>query len=62
MFVASVCMSPKRALLERRLLRAEQLMMNGKWTIKQISYGVGFRDEQHFSKMYKRIRGITASD
>jgi AraC family transcriptional regulator len=62
-FVSAVGMSPKRALLERRLQRAEQLMMmSGKWTIKQISYGVGFRDEHHFSKMYKRIRGITASD
>ncbi|WP_246688783.1 MULTISPECIES: AraC family transcriptional regulator [unclassified Mesorhizobium] len=62
MFVASIGISPKRALLERRLLRAEQLMTNGKWAIKQISYGVGFRDEHHFSKMYKQIRGITASD
>ncbi|BBH24113.1 hypothetical protein Back11_54580 [Paenibacillus baekrokdamisoli] len=61
MFVASVGISPKRALLERRILRAEQLMMSGQWTVKQIAYRVGFGDEHHFSKMYKRIRGITAT-
>jgi len=61
MFVAFVGMSPKRALLERRLRRAELLMQNGRWTVKQIAYRVGFRDEHHFSKMYKRLRGMTAS-
>ncbi|TFE29444.1 AraC family transcriptional regulator [Cohnella luojiensis] len=61
MFVATVGMSPKRALLERRLLLAEQLMMSGQWTVKQIAYRVGFGDEHHFSKMYKRIRGFTAT-
>ncbi|RED64899.1 AraC family transcriptional regulator [Cohnella lupini] len=62
MFVASVGSSPKRALLERRLLRAEHLMMSGQWSVKQIAYQVGFGDEHHFSKMYKRLRGITASE
>ena len=60
-FVASVGMSPKRALLERRLRRAELLMQSGRWNVKQIAYRVGFRDEHHFSKMYKRLRGMTAS-
>ncbi|QJD86949.1 AraC family transcriptional regulator [Cohnella herbarum] len=58
MFAASVGISPKRALLERRLIRAEQLMMSGQWTVKQIAFRVGFGDEHHFSKMYKRIRGM----
>lgn len=62
MFVAFVGMTPKRALLEQRLKRAEQLLMSGQLTVKQIAYEVGFGDEHHFSKTYKRIRGITASD
>lgn len=62
MFVAHLGVTPKRFLLERRLLHAEQLMMAGSLTIKQIAYQVGFSDEHHFSKMYKAIRGITASD
>ena len=61
-FAAAVGMTPKRALLERRLLRAEGMMMRGERTVKQIAYAVGFGDEHHFSKMYKRIRGITASE
>ncbi|SEM61027.1 AraC family transcriptional regulator [Paenibacillus sp. OV219] len=62
MFVAAVGMTPKRMLLERRLHYAEELMMRGQGTVKQISYLAGFGDEHHFSKMYKRIRGITATE
>ncbi|WP_274651393.1 AraC family transcriptional regulator [Paenibacillus humicola] len=61
MFVQYVGISPKQALLERRLQRAEQLLMSGEWTVKQIAHQVGFTDEHHFSKMYKRLRGITAT-
>jgi AraC family transcriptional regulator len=61
-FVASLGMSPKRMLLERRLRRAEFLMMQGSRTVKQIAFSVGFGDEHHFSKIYRRIRGMTASE
>ncbi|MBD2869993.1 AraC family transcriptional regulator [Paenibacillus arenilitoris] len=61
-FSQSLGMTPKRMLLERRLRRAELLMMRGAGSLKQIAYSVGFGDEHHFSKMYKRIRGITASE
>ncbi|OCT15419.1 hypothetical protein A8709_15170 [Paenibacillus pectinilyticus] len=61
MFVAAMGLTPKRMLLERRLFRAEELMMRGAGTVKQIAYWAGFGDEHHFSKMYKRIRGITAT-
>jgi len=61
MFVSSIGMPPKRALLERRLRRAEELMLQGAGTVKQIAFAVGFRDEHHFSKTYKRMRGITAT-
>jgi AraC-like DNA-binding protein len=61
-FAAELGMTPKRALVERRLLRAERMMMRAEGTIKQIAFSVGFGDEHHFSKMYKKIRGITASE
>lgn len=61
-FVASLGVTPKRALLERRLLRAEGFMLRGEGTVKQIAHWVGFDDEHHFSKIYKRIRGYTASE
>jgi len=61
-FTASVGLTPKRFLLEMRLRRAEDWMLRGEGTIKQIAYQVGFKDEHHFSKMYKKIRGITASE
>ncbi|WP_036719488.1 helix-turn-helix domain-containing protein [Paenibacillus harenae] len=62
LFTSSVGMTPKRFLLELRLRRAEDWMLRGEGTIKQIAYQVGFKDEHHFSKMYKKIRGITASE
>ncbi|MCM3627580.1 AraC family transcriptional regulator [Paenibacillus glycanilyticus] len=62
MFTDCTGMSPKRFLLELRLRRAEEWMLRGKGTIKQISFQVGFSDEHHFSKMYKKIRGITPSE
>lgn len=62
LFAAHVGMTPRRALVERRLRRAEQLMLGGDMTVKQIAYEVGFGDEHHFSKMYKSVRGFTASD
>ncbi|MHA6483435.1 helix-turn-helix transcriptional regulator [Paenibacillus sp. strain BS8-2] len=61
-FTSSVGMTPKRFLLDLRLRRAEDWMLRGEGTIKQIAYQVGFKDEHHFSKMYKKIRGITASE
>ncbi|WP_219838169.1 AraC family transcriptional regulator [Paenibacillus sp. R14(2021)] len=61
-FVAAVGMSPKRMLVERRLRLAEELMMRGQGTVKQIAYRCGFGDEHHFSKMYKRVRGMTATE
>lgn len=54
--------SPKRALLERRIRRAEQLMIAGKWTVKEIADQIGFGDVHHFSKMYKNVRGYPPSE
>ncbi|QHT62314.1 helix-turn-helix transcriptional regulator [Paenibacillus lycopersici] len=61
-FVAAVGVSPKRLLLERRLRHAEELMLHGNLSVKQVAYRSGFGDEHHFSKIYKRIRGITATE
>jgi AraC family transcriptional regulator len=62
MFVAAVGISPKRMLLERRLHLAEEFMMQGSKSVKQIAFQCGFGDEHHFSKIYKRIRGLTATE
>ena len=61
-FASIYGMTPKRALLERRLRRAEQLMVASDATIKRIAFEVGFGDEHHFSKAFKRLRGMTPTD
>ncbi|MEK5643902.1 MULTISPECIES: AraC family transcriptional regulator [Paenibacillus] len=60
MFVRWMGIPPQKALLERRLRRAEQLLIQAERTIKQIAYDVGFTDEHYFSRMFKRTRGMTA--
>ncbi|MBM7567179.1 AraC family transcriptional regulator [Paenibacillus sacheonensis] len=60
-FAACVGMSPKRALMERRVARAEQLMLEGRLAIKEIAYELGFADVHHFSRAYKAARGYTAT-
>ncbi|WP_243390701.1 AraC family transcriptional regulator [Paenibacillus sp. GM2FR] len=60
MFVRWIGIPPQKALLERRLRRAEQLLIQAERTIKQIAYDVGFADEHYFSRMFKRTRGVTA--
>ncbi|MDQ6420631.1 helix-turn-helix domain-containing protein [Paenibacillus sp. LHD-117] len=49
-------------LVELRLRLAESHLMRNSGTVKQVAFWVGFRDEHHFSKMYKHIRGITATE
>ncbi|ANE48348.1 hypothetical protein SY83_21010 [Paenibacillus swuensis] len=53
--------TPKKALLERRIRRAEQLLITEDWTVKRVAYESGFGDEHHFSKMFKQLRGMPAT-
>ncbi|MFC4778881.1 helix-turn-helix domain-containing protein [Paenibacillus sp. GCM10023252] len=61
MFSRVYGMPPRAALLDRRIRRAEQLLLSEQWTVKRIAREVGFGDEHHFSKMFKQLRGMTAT-
>ncbi|WP_051343889.1 AraC family transcriptional regulator [Alicyclobacillus herbarius] len=62
MFHQYIGKSPRTFILERRIDRACQLLMQQQHTIKEIAYMVGFRDEHYFSRAFVKQKGITATD
>ncbi|MBB3107996.1 AraC-like DNA-binding protein [Paenibacillus phyllosphaerae] len=61
-FTRTFGISPQQSLIERRLRRAEQLLIREEWTIKRVALEVGFTDEHYFSRMFKRSRGLSATE
>ncbi|MFD2613334.1 AraC family transcriptional regulator [Paenibacillus gansuensis] len=55
-------MTPRKALVERRIRRAEQLLLAETWTIKRIAFETGFADEHHFSKTFKQWRALNPTE
>ena len=55
-------MSPKQYLLKLRLNKATALLLQNKYTVKDIARRCGFSDEKHFSKTVKKSCGITPSE
>ena len=55
-------MSPKQYLLKLRLNKAMALLLQNKYTVKDIAHRCGFSDEKHFSKTVKKSCGITPSE
>jgi AraC family transcriptional activator of pobA len=49
----------KRLILERLLLEAQRLLQFTPLTIKEIAHTLGFADQFHFSKVFKRETGLT---
>lgn len=61
-FVQYTGMSPQKAILLRRVERACQLLVLGELNISEISDTVGFQNTHYFSRAFKRLKGITASE
>lgn len=49
--------SPKQYLDELRLKKVLELLLNSEMTMKEIAYGCGFHDDQHFSRTFKEAFG-----
>jgi AraC-like DNA-binding protein len=45
-----------------RLKRAGQLLRQKAGTVAEIAYTVGFSDANHFSRVFKRVMGITPTE
>ena len=49
----------KRQLLERKVEKAKILLMNPDMKVSEIADLLDFSDEIHFSKVFKRLTGIS---
>jgi AraC-like DNA-binding protein len=54
-----VYMSPKQYILSVRLSRAREYLETHGWTVGEVAYRLGFRDESHFIRVFKRHFGCT---
>ena len=51
--------SPHRLLVQLRMARAAALLLDGQRLVKEIAPLVGYEDPYHFSKVFKRVYGLS---
>ncbi len=61
LFKEATRQSPQAYLLEYRMNRACELMMDPELSVTEISHSVGYHDPLLFSKMFKKVKGISPS-
>ena len=60
-FKVSTGTSPHRYLIERRILRAKELLLGAEQSIAEIAISVGFASHSHFTDNFHRLTGTTPS-
>ena len=58
LFKESTGHSPHRYVVEARVRKAKELLTTGKFTISEAAYHVGFVDQSHLTRHFKRIFGL----
>jgi AraC family transcriptional regulator len=59
LFRQSLKLSPHQFILRRRIERAKRLLHNPELSLLQISLDTGFQDQSHFTKVFRRLVGVT---
>lgn len=57
-----VGMSPTDFVRDLRVKRAQEMMRSSHLTIAEISIAVGFNDQRYFSRVFKKLTGMTPSE
>ena len=52
--------SPKQYVLNKRLVKSQELLIDSELSIKDIAYAVGFENENYFSEFFSAKMGISA--
>ncbi len=60
-FVKYFGMSPKQYLIQLRMNRALELLMENTLSVKEVSFACGFTDEKYFSRAFKKKYGYPPS-
>jgi AraC family transcriptional regulator len=58
LFKESTGQSPHRYVVEARVRKAKELLTTGKFTISEVAYQVGFVDQSHLTRHFKRVFGL----
>jgi AraC family transcriptional regulator len=58
LFKKSTGQSPHQYVVEARVRKAKELLTTGKFTISEVAYHVGFVDQSHLTRHFKRIFGL----
>ena len=58
-FKASTGMPPYHWHLHSRITRAQQLLLDGQWSIVEIAAATGFADQAHLTRVFHRLTGMT---
>jgi transcriptional regulator GlxA family with amidase domain len=61
-FVKHLGRTPREAIIHKRVDRACQLLLHEERSVKEVAYAVGFADENYFSRVFKSVKGITATE
>ena len=60
-FQQATGLPPHVYLIQRRIARAKELLLQG-WSLTEVAYELGFVDQSHFHRHFKRIVGITPGE
>ena len=58
-FKQATGMAPHQYVLRTRIERAKGLLLQGKFSVAEVAMRVGFFDQSHFTRYFKRIVGVT---
>jgi AraC family transcriptional regulator len=58
LFKASTGQSPHQYVVEARVRKAKELLTTGKFTISEAAHHVGFVDQSHLTRHFKRVFGL----
>jgi AraC family transcriptional regulator len=61
LFKASTGLPPHRYVLQRRIARAQELLVRTQGSLAEIGYELGFSSQSHFATMFRRAAGISPS-
>lgn len=59
-FKSTFNISPKQYILNKRLAKSQQLLIDSEMPIREIAYAVGFENENYFSEFFAAKMGISA--
>ncbi len=58
LFKESTGQTPHQYVVDARVKKAKELLITGKFTISEVAYHVGFVDQSHLTRHFKRVFGL----